>query len=161
MAGVNVNQFLENIIQPTLLAIGMDSDKSRKLLLCTAAHESHLGRYVKQVNGPALGPYQMEPATYVDIWDNYISYRPDMSERLLTKFGYVVIPPADRLITDFAWATAMARIHYYRVKEVLPDANDIIAISEYWKKYYNSTKGKGTKERFIADYYKFIVGGKK
>jgi hypothetical protein len=38
-----------------------------QLLMGTAAQESHLGTYLKQINGPALGVFQMEPNTEIDI----------------------------------------------------------------------------------------------
>ena len=40
-----------------------ESKNANFLSLCTAAIESNCGYYIKQVGGPALGIWQMEPAT--------------------------------------------------------------------------------------------------
>ena len=44
-----------------------------ELLMMIAAHESLMGKYIKQVNGPALGLFQMEPVTHDDLYKNFIS----------------------------------------------------------------------------------------
>ena len=42
----------------------------------TAAVESRMGTYLRQIGGPALGIWQVEPATHLDCWDNWLDYRP-------------------------------------------------------------------------------------
>ena len=72
----NAQQFRNLIIEPTLEAIGMNSTSAVELLLGTMATESWAGTYIKQIkNGPALGVYQMEPATHDDIVINYLNHR--------------------------------------------------------------------------------------
>ena len=69
---MNTEQLLELIITPTHKYMGgnYQSDSADLLSLCTAAIESDCGYYIKQLNGPALGVWQMEPATHNDTWDN-------------------------------------------------------------------------------------------
>ena len=40
-------------------------------------------RHLKQMGGgPAIGFWQVEPATLIDIMDNYVKYRPKIEKRL-------------------------------------------------------------------------------
>lgn len=160
----NPKQFRELIIRPTLKYLEPDvpySEEAEDLLFMTAAHESRLGTYLKQVNGPALGVYQMEMATHTDIWDNFLKYRDELAwalDDLLTeRFDEDY---SDSLVFDLRYATAMARVHYYRVPEALPKKEEfktnvsyLKALSEYAKKYYNTELGKATAD----DYYKAFI----
>ena len=74
------DQFCEYVIQPALESIGMYSEPAEQLLLGTACAESNLGTYLHQVGGPALGVFQIEPATHTDIWENYLLYRGELRE---------------------------------------------------------------------------------
>lgn len=66
---INCEQLRLYVIRPTLEKIELWSEAAENLLLGTTAQESHMGTYIKQVGkGPALGIYQMEPATHKDIW---------------------------------------------------------------------------------------------
>lgn len=135
--------------------MGMYSLSAEVLLLGTAAHESHLGEHLQQVSGPARGIYQMEPWVERDIWDNYLAYRPGRAH-LVTNITGVDAPNNNRLTYDCVYSTVMARLHYRRVPEFLPPANDLTAIASYWKQHYNTFQGKGTVDRFIADYHRLV-----
>lgn len=145
------------IIRPALQDLLMWSEQAEELLIFTCAVESEGGSYLKQIKGPALGIYQMEPKTYNDIWQNYIVYKQSLGMILGHHFDAFRMPPEDRLIYDIRFATAMARIHYYRVSEALPAANNIDGIWDYYKKYYNSSKGAADKEGSLARYKAFIA----
>lgn len=160
----NPTQFRELIIRPTLKYLEPEilySEEAEDLLFMTAAHESLLGTYLKQVNGPALGVYQMEPATHTDIWVNFLEYRDELAwalDDLLTDRSDEDY--SDSLVFDLRYATAMARVHYYRVPEALPKKSEfktnvsyLKALSEYAKKYYNTELGKATAD----DYYKAFM----
>jgi hypothetical protein len=118
--------------------------------MLTAAVESNMGYYIKQVDGPAIGIFQMEPATHDDIWDNYLAYRRDLSP-VVTQFGHGLIS----LQTSLAYGAAMARVHYLRVPAKLPNANDVEGLATYWKEHYNTLEGKGTVVDAIAKYRKY------
>ena len=60
---LNKNQF-QNLIEKVLKEFGMYSESATNLLLGTAAQESRFGTYIKQINGPACGVFQIEPLTY-------------------------------------------------------------------------------------------------
>ena len=69
---LNIKQLREFIIKPALYDLVMYSPEAEELLVFTCAVESKGCSYIKQIEGPALGIYQMEPATYNDLWQNYI-----------------------------------------------------------------------------------------
>lgn len=144
---INVKQLEELIIVPTLQYLDPEipfSDAAVELLKMTAAHESHLGSYIAQVNGPALGIYQMEPATEVDIFRNFLDFKPSLLTKVVNHTGL-----GEELIWNLQYATIMARVHYYRDKYPLPDAMDIEGLAQYAKRVYNTVEGKAE----WRDYY--------
>ena len=46
----------------------------------------------------------------------------------------------------------MARVHYLRVPQPLPAADDIDGLARYWKAHWNTREGAGTPERFVESY---------
>lgn len=153
---LNADQLRDLIIKPTLIDLVMFSDAAVELLMFTCANESLGGTYLKQIKGPALGIYQMEPNTYIDIWQNYIVGKTSILMTLGSVFNSFRMPEEDRMIWDLRFATAMARIHYERVSEPLPFANDTSAIWDYYKRYYNTSRGDAEKDTAIAKYHQFI-----
>ena len=124
-------QFRECVIVRTLKDLGAYSKSADNLLFGTAAQESQLGRYLVQIKGPALGIFQMEPATHEDIWTNFLSYRPPLKELVLDLIGMARQPFSDELITNLRYACIMARIHYLRVAAPLPFYNDLESLGAY------------------------------
>lgn len=154
---IEKSQLKEYVIRPTLESINMWSPEAEILLLGTAATESKMGHYLHQVSGPALGIYQMEPATYYDIDENYLAHRMNFRKKILNAMGYAKFPHAINLIHDLKLSTIMTRLHYARYREPIPNAEDIEGMAIYWKKYYNTEKGKGDVSRFIDDFKSFVV----
>ncbi len=150
------SQFRSLIIEPVLSKLQIYSKDAEELLVFTCAAESLGGTFLHQVSGTALGIYQMEPNTYTDIWINYIRARNRMATLMALHMGCNRIPDSDRMIYDLHFATAMARIHYMRVSGKLPDGKDSEALWEYYKKFYNTEKGKAQKEASIKKYQEFI-----
>lgn len=153
---INSYQLKTLVITPVLSKLQLFSDSAVNLLLFTCAAESKGGTYLKQIKGQALGIYQMEPLTHNDIWQNYLRHRPVLLNLLGMHFNVIRMENEDRLITDLAYSTAMARIHYLRVKSPLPDANDVDGLWEYYKAHYNTVAGKAKKEASIKAYQDFL-----
>lgn len=156
---VNAVQFRDEIIIPTLKCMArvidsrMYSLDAVELLIGTASAESQL-TFLKQLNsGPALGLYQMEPATYADII-KYVTrkgkqFYDDVVYCIYQELGYKM-PRASNLIHDLRLATVFARLQYWRVPEPIPNAPRLKA--EYWKKYYNTPLGKGTVAHYLNSF---------
>lgn len=145
---------LKSLIASVLKELNLHSDNAVNLLIGTAAQESHLGRYRKQLGGgPALGIFQMEPATFDDIVKNYLRYKPELAARI-ERVARISRFKAEDLENNDLLATCMARVHYLRVRESIP--SDLEGWARYWKRYYNTPLGKGTEEEFIANYKRFV-----
>ena len=99
----------------------------------------------------------MEPETYNDIWQNYLKGKNDILLMLLHNFGVVSMPSEDRLIFDLRYATAMARLFYARIPEKLPSKNDLKGIWNYYKRYYNTPKGKAEEIKCVTAYKDFTT----
>jgi len=128
------------------------SKAAEELLMLTAAAESQLGTYIRQVKGPALGVFQMEPATTEDIFDRYLSKRPDLLTRVLS-----FASPQDEAFDmkyNLGYQTAMCRVFYYRIPKKLPET--LPELAGYWKQYYNTHLGKGTVAGALEKYKKYV-----
>lgn len=143
------------IIKPALDDLVMYSEEAVELLIFTCAAESNGGTYLKQISGPALGIYQMEPATYNDIWQNFIMKNSSVLLRFIHGFGINQMPSEDRLIYDLRFATVMARIFYIRIPEELPKVYDLDALWKYYKRYYNTSLGKAEYHDALNKYNRF------
>lgn len=158
--GVNKQQF-RDLITNTLKKASANganlySEAAVELLMLTAAQESHLGEYIRQIKGPARGMFQMEPATEADLWNNYIRYKPELAGAIKSITG-VSGPDPDAMESDLAYQILMSRILYLRKPEALPVAGDITGMATYWKKHYNTMLGAGTAAEAAQNYRKYCV----
>lgn len=153
----NLPQF-SDLVKRVILAQDLYSDAALNLLLGTAAQESLFGTHIRQLeSGPALGVFQMEPATEEDIWENYLSSRYYRRAAMVKICGVFSFVNNGALEWNLAYAICMTRLFYRRIKEPFPDAQDIKGFAQYWKKYYNTSVGKGTVEEFIHNYNKYVI----
>ena len=144
------SQLKQYIIEPVLKDINLYSPSAVNLLLGTAAQESRMGHYIHQVNGPALGIYQIEPATAAWLDSKYGRYL----DRYYNEFFSI----EENLVRDLAFQTIVCRLKYYSIKEPIPsDPNNVQALGAYWKKYYNTPLGAGTVEEFVKNYKQFVT----
>ncbi len=154
--GILCKDLREIVIQPTLKKLNLWSESAENLLLGTAAQESLMGRHLKQIQGPAIGIFGCEPPTHNDIWSNYLMYRGELMSAVL-KLTVPNTMRTEQLAWNLKYAAAICRIHYLRVKEPLPDPNDLVALACYWKNHYNTHLGKGTVEDFVKSYTAMVV----
>ena len=120
-----------------------------------AAHESLLGKHLRQIGGPARGLYGMEPATEADIWQTYLKFRPDLSAKI-SKISGVAGPDILHLQYNHIYSTLMARLKLWRSPGHLPDAHDIDGMANYCKQFYNGP-GKATAEKYTIDYLRLVL----
>ncbi len=158
---MNPQQLHDFIIKPTLKYMGGNyySKESAFLLLCTAAIESNCGEYIKQINGPALGIWQMEPATHNDIWDHSDAFDCNVFIDKMTSLQSSVLDGDDNLALLPMYACAMARLKYSMTPEALPEYTgnhsvdsksfyDYYAKYEYYKRVYNTELGASTYQKW-------------
>lgn len=148
--GLDPQQLRVEIIRPTLSYLNLHNAAAENLVLGTALQESAL-IYIRQIHGPALGLWQMEPATHSDIWQNYLNSRSTLSELLGSLVGRSSIK-VTQLLSNLAYACAMCRIQYLRVPDVLPIADNALAMAAYWKKFYNTPLGAGSVDKALPHF---------
>jgi len=151
---MNLEQLRDLVVVPVLRELQMNSKAAMRLVIGTGLVESKY-THIKQVNGPALGFWQMEPKTHDDIWSSYLLYRLDIAKRL-NNF-HLDYKDSDQLIYNMKYACAMCRIHYWRSPMPLPDANDIEGLGRMWKLVYNTEQGKGTVEKFVNEAQEVLI----
>lgn len=153
----HVEQFKKLIIEPALYNIGLWSESATNLLVGTALIESNL-KYFKQVpQGPALGLFQIESATYQDICNRSHKY-PEIRNKALKYLGYKDFPErAYRLISDIALSVIIARLKYYLHPSSLPPSDDIPALAEYWNTIYNTNISLEKQYLFAGLYKKYCI----
>lgn len=143
-------------IESTLKPMGLYSPEAEELLCATCAQESLLGTYRVQMNGPAVGIFQMEPEDYNDIWTNYLKYNFQLSVQVSALAEGNV--GAQQLIDNDPLAIAMARIHYLRAPEPLPAATDLAGLWQLYKLRYNTPQGAAKQQDFYGHYHSLVQG---
>ncbi len=151
---LNAEQFRTQIVRPILKQFDATvpySQAAENLLVGTALQESRLTYLKQHGNGPALGIYQIEPKTHIDLWENFINYRKSLISSVLE---YTPSLPAldAQLITNLGYATIIARLIYWRVAEPMPKSDDLEGLAKYYKKYYNTLAGKATAAEWLEKY---------
>lgn len=124
--------------------------RATELLCMIAAHESGGCAYNWQVNGPAIGPFQMEPATHDDIWLNF--------SKTAINYGLglgFVNRPAEYMARNWSYAIFMGRLFLLRVPESLPAADDVLGMAEYAKRYWNTPLGKARAAQYADAYTRY------
>jgi len=155
---IDSKQVRRLIINPSLTEIGLYSRDFEELAIGIMGHETLGGTYIAQLNdGPALGVFEMESATFIDLWNNEIlKKRPELHNKIMKACNFLVAPYPKELVNNLKLAVIMCRVFFLRVEEPIPAHDNIQAIADYWKKYWNTSLGKGTTEEFIAHYHKYV-----
>ena len=147
---------LIGVIRPALDLIGKEGLAGEQLVLGTGIQESLLIHRQQLGGGPAMGLFQMEPATHDDIWNNYLKYKKSLADKVKSTLGDDPIIMAENLKVNDYYAAAMCRVHYLRVRAALPKADDIDGMAHYWKDHYNTHLGAGHPHEFIDKWAKYI-----
>lgn len=169
-----LTDFLFECVRPTLLEIDLWSPSAEKLLCMIAAHESGGFRHRRQLHGPALSLFQIEPMTFHDLTCRYLVRRSDLQARLM---GFLPSEADRAFFTDpnpvpdlsdwlaqkqaqallralevnDAFACAVSRVKLLAVPEPLPAVGDLDGLGAYAKAHWNGP-GKATAEKYIQDF---------
>lgn len=142
-------QLQKYVIKPTLTKLGLYTQDAERLLVMIAAHESVKGYYIVQTTGQAKGIYQMEDATHDDILRWLKAKKPEMYKQITSLVAGE--PTAMDMVTNLAYATAMARAFFLRFPEALPTGSDD-SLAAYAKKRWNTYLGKATASDYLKAY---------
>ena len=164
--GIYLNHLKHEVITPALNYINLGGQRAINQVTGTFLVEGYACNYtyLRQLGkGPALGPCQMEPVTYHDIWDNYLNNakRQPLRSLLMHIAGDFNldnrgIPKPETLTGNLFFAAAMCRVFYIRIREILPDSRNATAMAQYHKKYYNTALGKADWQKNIDRFQQAI-----
>lgn len=144
-----LKEAIVKILQKLQLPINEDVVNLISEIACV---ESNCGDYIKQINGPACGIFQIEPNTAKDIINNYLAYRTQYKNKVMSTYiNSMTIE--ENLMYNLAFSVALCRVFFLRITESVP--NTVEGRAEYWKKYYNTVYGKGTVEDYIKKVEKY------
>jgi len=132
----------KHLCTEALLDWGLHSDHCVELLAMIAAHESLGGKYRKQIGGPALGLFQIEPVTHNSVWDNSDSIRARAKR-------YGIEEDVSKLESDDRYSIWVARHYLAQDQNPLPKTPE--AMAAYCRSYWNRT-GKATPEKYLNDW---------
>ena len=139
---------IKDIIEWTLYKMGMYSEDAAAMIYRTGMAETGYKHLKQMGGGPAIGFFQIEPATMYDVLDNYAAYRPQIKSDLYA-LGYDDSDAETRVMANIALQVAFCRLCYRRDKNPIPKLEDMEAQAKYWKKVYNTELGKGTVKHFM------------
>jgi hypothetical protein len=147
---------LLDAVRPALHILDHGGLTAEQLVLGTGIQESLLVHRQQIGGGPALGLFQMEPATHDDCWRNYLNFRKALADRVKQTLNAGQQPVAETMRVNNRYAAAMCRMRYLRAPDPLPTPNDIVGMANYWKQYYNTPLGAGTPEEFREKWPQYI-----
>lgn len=145
MRSVRLEQFLDEVIIPVLIDLGMNSKSAQVLMLGTAMCESNL-TFFNQIGGPAQSFYGIEPETYEDIRNRYLARRKDIACKL-EKWTLPALSELDQLDGNMYLSTAFARVKYWMDPHSLPPAEDALGLYSVYKRVYNTHLGASEIDR--------------
>jgi hypothetical protein len=150
-AGLHPGQLLEHVVRPTLQYLGLPGGTAaERLVMGTGAKESDGFTYLHQLGtGPALGLFQMEPATFDDVWTRMPPRVRDKVAKLLAMQPY---PIHLQLVGNLHFAAAMCRVHYFMKPFRLSGNPPATQLAHWWKLHYNTSEGAGREEEFVEHY---------
>jgi len=146
--------------------MGHTHPEEMELMIGTVAAESGFTQRIQMRGGPARGIFQMEPRTARDNYENYMKFprwQYRYHELMAVCFSLGSAPffvPSDEdiehlLIVNDTFSIIHARIKYLRDPEPIPADGRIKAIAEYYKRVYNTVKGKGSAEKFLEAWFHY------
>lgn len=152
------------VIRPVLAALSLPAPATaERLLMGTAAQESQFTHLKQLGGGPALGLWQMEPATLYDLFDRFVVNTKQVKFQQIGWFLTQREPHSRDFLTfslqsNLPFACAMARLHYYaRPFDMASLTLTGQGLGKAWKQHYNTMLGKGGVEEFVENYRRYVL----
>jgi hypothetical protein len=149
---MNLTQVKTLVVIPMLTTLGnalhaMDVPAAIPLIVGTGLVESSYEYLTQYPTGPAAGFWQMEfgqaTTTYEDCFTNFLNFSANagLLSAILSLAGANSQPPGSLMCTNLLFASAMARVKYWRSPLPLPAATDAAGLAAYHKSVYNTAEG--------------------
>lgn len=150
---LDIGHFRLLVVRPVLTHLALWSTVAENLLLGTALQESGLRFLGPRTRAPARGMFGIDPATDDDLHAGFLAGRPALAAKVR---GLLAPQPSrgEQLVTNLAYATAVARVIYLRCPEPLPAADDVAGMGRYWKQHFRAG-GAGSVPAFVLHYREF------
>jgi len=125
------------------------SEDAVELMMMIGAHESHLGTYLRQINGgPARGLWEMEELTHDDTWAN--------GDSICANAQILGIECAvEKLEYDLRYQIFMVRQKLFMITKAIP--SELGARARYCKYYWNTVHGKARAADYLDAYLNYCV----
>lgn len=137
---INIEELALHVVKPTLDQIGLNQPGALELVVGTALVESGL-THLMQVGGPAIGLWQMEPATFKDCFNNFLVYHQDLEQKVRYLGLNNGLNDPNQMAGNLFLGAAMCRIKYLRSPAALPAPSDAAGMAHLHKTVYNSALG--------------------
>ncbi len=128
---------------------------AKAMLMATAAAETGMCTTLDQCFKEGAGPSQIDTVRYGDVI-RYINKRQHLVD-IFGKNGFDIeqisyIYDKGYAILNYSpmFACFITRVAYMMIPEPFPSHDDYMGQYRYWKKYWNSTLGKGTARHFLS-----------
>lgn len=134
--GIRSPDLKQYVIEPTLAKLGETRPLAATLLQVTGAFESDTATTLKSSRN--FGLYGIDKVLHRQVWDTWLVKDPELASRVrgLASQSEFLCAPHQELITNLAYATAIAWC-CYRMNDVkLPDTEDPIALTQCWQRYF-------------------------
>jgi len=147
---------LELAVRPALAALGpaYATLSAEQLVLGTAAAESGFSDLRQGGGGPALGLWQMEPATFQDLASRFLAVRQDLASVIVSIAAAGEPLRPDQLAWNLRLGAALCRVRYLYDRAPLPPAGNIAGHAATWKRVYNSAQGAGSADHYLKAWAK-------
>lgn len=147
---INPSQYASLVLEPALRDTKTYSLDAMYLMMITALVESKLVHLRQLPDGPALGLFQVEPMTYLDVVRYCAERNNELGARILEYCNLRSFPvDPNILIHNLALNALIARVKYWMRPEPIPSYKDVEGQARYWKQYYNTNLGAGSVEDFV------------
>lgn len=151
----SIRQIIRQSLQPlTASRHPLYSPSAETILLMAAAHESHLGTYLRQIGGgPARGIFGVEIGTMEDNYLTFLNSRHALAQQIIDVTG-IDGPDEYALEHNHLYNCIHARLKLYRRPGSIPD--DLDGMAEYLVREYNAG-GDATAQEYLGDYRRLVV----
>ena len=120
------------------------TETAADLLMATAAMETDLGTWLSQVGGPALGVFQMQPATLTGLVTGLSAAEAEALATIATPQA-----PLVQVESNMVYAAATCRLFYRQSPMALP-ADTVAGLWSMYKAVWNTPAGAATIDDFMA-----------